>query len=308
MGSRLAAWISSNFATAAYSETTNSLSVAYDGNRLILNDLAQQQFPSVVDYPTSRRRRLRARRKPAPLLLEARPGLPALLAAPGGAQGQALLLRAPPAGRSERPCRAPGRRLLRTAEAAGTEQRAASAATVQRDRAAPGRASLSSSALPGAPVHYADPPNIFPGRSINYYGTRGGHNLVFHTELQDALFASGLPFLVSVNVPEARELYSGADSITSLCSGKNSSKPKLLVMHRSNPVASTEMGEQSCCHSRIDNGNPVATAGLTRAILLPQQNWVEQSCCHRIGWNNPVATAGLTRCCHSRIDGRACKW
>ena len=38
-GSRLAAWISSNFATAAYSETTNSLSVAYDGNRLILNDL-----------------------------------------------------------------------------------------------------------------------------------------------------------------------------------------------------------------------------------------------------------------------------
>ena len=108
-------------------------------------------------------------RKPAPLLLEARPGLPALLAAPGGAQGgQALLLRAPPAGRSERPCRAPGRLrvrpaaqqllgkvgLLRTAAAAGTEQRAASAATVQRDRAAPGRAGLSTrSALPGAPVH-----------------------------------------------------------------------------------------------------------------------------------------------------------
>ena len=53
-GSRLAAWISSNFATATYSETTNSLSVAYDGNRLILNDLElQQQFPNVVDYPTS---------------------------------------------------------------------------------------------------------------------------------------------------------------------------------------------------------------------------------------------------------------
>ena len=117
----------------------------------------------------ARRRRLRARRKPAPLLLEARPGLPALLAAPCGARrGQALLLRAPPAGRSERPCRAPGRLrvrpaaqqllgkvgLLRTAEAAGTEQRAASAATVQRDRAAPGCASLSTrSALPGAPVH-----------------------------------------------------------------------------------------------------------------------------------------------------------
>ena len=52
-GSRLAAWISSNFATATYSETTNSLSVACDGNRLILNDLElQQQFPNVVDYPT----------------------------------------------------------------------------------------------------------------------------------------------------------------------------------------------------------------------------------------------------------------
>ena len=79
---------------------------------------------------------------------------------------------------------------------------------------------------------------------MNYYGTRGGHDLVFHTELRDALFASGLPFIVSVNdVPEARELYSGADSITSLRSGKNSSKPELLVMHRGNPVASTGMGE-----------------------------------------------------------------
>ena len=47
-------WISSNFATATYSETTNSLSVADDGNRLILNDLElQQQFPDAVDYPTS---------------------------------------------------------------------------------------------------------------------------------------------------------------------------------------------------------------------------------------------------------------
>ena len=52
--SRLAAWISSNFATATYCETTNSLSVAYDGNRLILNDLElQQQFPDAVGYPTS---------------------------------------------------------------------------------------------------------------------------------------------------------------------------------------------------------------------------------------------------------------
>ena len=43
-GARLAAWISSNFATATYGETTNSLSVAYDGNR---------QFPDAADYPSA---------------------------------------------------------------------------------------------------------------------------------------------------------------------------------------------------------------------------------------------------------------
>ena len=138
---------------------------------------------------------------------------------------------------------------------------------------------------------YADPPYIFPGRSMNYYGTRGGHDLVFHTELRDALFASGLPFVLSVNdVPEARELYSRADSITSLCSGKNSSKP-----------AARSAPGQSCCQRRNGGSNPVATAGLTMAILLPQQDWVEQSCCHsRIGWSNPVATAGLTA---GRVSG-----
>ena len=35
---------------------------------------------------------------------------------------------------------------------------------------------------------YADPPYIFPGRSMNYYGTRGGHDRL---SLRDALFASG---------------------------------------------------------------------------------------------------------------------
>ena len=52
-------------------------------------------------------------------------------------------------------------------------------------------------ALPSqAPRHciYADPPYIFPGRSMNYYGTRRrGHDLAFHSELRDALFASGGP-------------------------------------------------------------------------------------------------------------------
>ena len=53
-GARLAAWISSNFATATYSETTNSLSVACDGNRLILNDLElRQQFPDAPPLPPS---------------------------------------------------------------------------------------------------------------------------------------------------------------------------------------------------------------------------------------------------------------
>ena len=85
-----------------------------------------------------RRQHLQARRKPAPKLLEAIPGLPALLAAPDKAQGgQALLLQAFPAGRSERPCRASGCLLIRpaaqqllgkvgllhAAAATGTEQR-----------------------------------------------------------------------------------------------------------------------------------------------------------------------------------------
>ena len=55
---------------------------------------------------------------------------------------------------------------------------------------------------------------IFPGRSMNYYGTRRrGHDLAFHSELRDALFASGLPFVLSINdVPEAWELYGPAPS------------------------------------------------------------------------------------------------
>ena len=40
--------------SATYGETTNSLSVAYDGNRLILNDLElRQQFPDAADYPSA---------------------------------------------------------------------------------------------------------------------------------------------------------------------------------------------------------------------------------------------------------------
>ena len=88
---------------------------------------------------------------------------------------------------------------------------------------------------------YADPPYIFPGRSTNYYGTRRrGRDLAFHSELRDALFASGLPFLVSIN--DVRALQQGG-SITRLCSGKNSSKPELLVVHRGNPALTTGLSE-----------------------------------------------------------------
>ena len=122
-------------------------------------------------------RRLSARRKPAPLLLKARPGLPALLAAPGRAQDrQALLLQSPPAGHSERPRRAPGCLLIRpaaqqllgkagllhTAAATGAEQRAASAAaSAQCDRAMPGRTGPSTrSAQPSAAALYLCQPSL----------------------------------------------------------------------------------------------------------------------------------------------------
>ena len=126
-------------------------------------------------------------RKPAALFLETRPGLLALLCcAWWGASGQALLLQSPPAGLSERPCRASGCLLirpaaqqlvgkvglLRAAAATGAEQRAASAAASdKRDCAAAGRAGPSTRS-PQECI-YADPPYIFPGRSVNYYGTRG---------------------------------------------------------------------------------------------------------------------------------------
>ena len=51
---------------------------------------------------------------------------------------------------------------------------------------------------------------------------------------------------------QASELYSRAGSITRLCSGKNSSKPELLVLHQGNPAVAQEWPEQSCCHSRIE--------------------------------------------------------
>ena len=51
-GARLAAWISSNFASATYVEQTNEIGVAYDGNRRILQDAALRElFPNAASYP-----------------------------------------------------------------------------------------------------------------------------------------------------------------------------------------------------------------------------------------------------------------
>ena len=51
-GSRLAAWISSNYASATYVEQTNEIGVAYDGNRRILNDQEiRSLFPGTGSYP-----------------------------------------------------------------------------------------------------------------------------------------------------------------------------------------------------------------------------------------------------------------
>ena len=86
---------------------------------------------------------------------------------------------------------------------------------------------------------------------------------------------SGVPFVLSINdVPEARELYSRADSITSLSSGKNSSKPELLVVHGAILLPAQEWVKQSCAQPRIEGG---------------------QSCIgHRIERGNPVLGAGLS--------------
>ena len=51
-GVRLAAWISSNFASATYGESTNEITVAHDGNRENENDQElRAQFPGSGSYP-----------------------------------------------------------------------------------------------------------------------------------------------------------------------------------------------------------------------------------------------------------------
>ena len=128
------------------------------------------------------------------------PGLPALLAAPGRVQGrQALLLQSPPAGNQRGRT---GRRaacsyvLLRNSFSGKwgsfTQQRPLALSSVRRLQRPPRNVTVRCQdalgylrALPRqAPRQaiYADPPYIFPGRSMNYYGTRRrGHDLAFHS-------------------------------------------------------------------------------------------------------------------------------
>ena len=132
-------------------------------------------------------------------------------------------------------------------------------------------------ALPSqAPRHciYADPPYIFPGRSMNYYGTRRrGHDLAFHSELRDALFASGLPFLLSINdVPEAGSSTAGPAPSQGCARARTAPSLSCWCCIRAILLWRQEWPEQSCCHSRIDWGNPVPTAGLSKAILCPRQD------------------------------------
>ena len=100
--------------------------------------------------------------------------------------------------------------LLHTAAATGAEQRAASAAATAQCEMS-GRAGLSTrSAPPGTPTGHICRSSL--------HLPRPQHELLWHKEA-GALFASGLPFLVSINdVPEAWALYSRASTMTRLCS------------------------------------------------------------------------------------------
>ena len=67
-------------------------------------------------------------------------------------------------------------------------------------------------ALPSQARHciYADPPYIFPGRSMNYYGTRGrGHDMAFHSELRYSDF--GMERGRNSDFDLVAELYAGID-------------------------------------------------------------------------------------------------
>ena len=113
---------------------------------------------------------------------------------------------------------------------------------------------------------YADPPYIFPGRSMNYYGARRrGHDLAFHSELRDALFVKrpALP-CEHHDVPEAWELYSRAGSIT-----------RLLGQERLQARAAGSGPGQSCVWRRNGWGNPAASAGLRLQSGLPGPHQVD---------------------------------
>ena len=90
---------------------------------------------------------------------------------------------------------------------------------------------------------------ILPGRSMNYYGTRRrGHDLAFHSELRDALFASGMPFVLIINeMPEAWSSTAGRaphrSQIGAWC-GPGAAFQSILL-------SAQDCFTQSCCQRRI---------------------------------------------------------
>ena len=202
------------------------------------------------------RGRVRARREPAPLLLEARPGLPAVFGAPGGARrGQALLLQASPAGRAKRPCRAPGGRayaLLRAAfQESGAPSHGSSSHCLVRAYAL-----SASAALPSTPAMRLHGPSLYLPRSCHELLRREG-----------AGAQPGLPLKAPRRAlckrPALRERRRPGSS-TALRSGKNSSKPELLVLHRGNPV-----GAGTCVTQKDERG---------RSSFSPRRFWSDLAC------------------------------
>ena len=108
---------------------------------------------------------------------------------------------------------------------------------------------------------YADPPYIFPGRSMNYYGTRGATTWSFTRSCETHSSRVACPSS-SASTTRRRPGSSTAGPTPSQACGQEQFQAR---------AARTAPG-QSCCHSRIEGSNPVAAAGLTRTILCLRQD------------------------------------
>ena len=115
---------------------------------------------------------------------------------------------------------------------------------------------------------YADPPYIFPGR--NYGTRRRGHDLAFHSDLQDALFASGLGALQQGRLH--REAVLGQEQLQARAAG---SAPGQSCCERrngwSNPAPTAGLKLQSCAQHRIARPAPGPHQARTRPAPGPHQ-------------------------------------